>query len=78
MYFIDSSIGLFVKMGKMLKETIWEKRRRKATPQHLQQCFVWFLVGIWHGGNWKYIISSGLLQWFYIVCGKCRNPGWTD
>lgn len=39
--------------------------------------FLWFTVGIWHGGSWKYIIGSGLLHWFYIVCGEISSP-WTD
>ena len=28
---------------------------------------LWFTVGVWHGGDWKYVIGSGLLHWCYIV-----------
>ena len=35
---------------------------------------LWFAVGYWHGGVWKYIIGSGLLHCFYIVSGMIAEP----
>ena len=35
---------------------------------------LWFAVGVWHGGDWKYVIGSGLLHWAYIVCGELLGP----
>ncbi len=35
---------------------------------------LWLTVGIWHGGDWKYVIGSGLLHWFYIVSGQLLTP----
>ena len=68
--------GLFVKMGKMLRNHLGKKKGKQLTTFTAMFC-LWFLVGIWHGGNWKYIIGSGLLHWFYIVCGEVSKP-WLD
>ena len=35
---------------------------------------LWLTVGIWHGGDWKFVIGSGLLHWFYIVSGELLTP----
>ena len=35
---------------------------------------LWFTVGMWHGGSWKYIVGSGLLHCFYIVGGQMMEP----
>lgn len=34
----------------------------------------WFLIGLWHGGSWKYIFGVGL--WFFavIVAGEIFSP----
>ena len=36
---------------------------------------LWLTVGIWHGGDWKYVIGSGLLHWLYIVLEELWAPG---
>ena len=28
---------------------------------------LWFLIGFWHGGAFKFILASGILQFLYIV-----------
>ncbi len=35
---------------------------------------VWLLIGLWHGGDWKFVIGMGL--WFYscIVLGEILSP----
>jgi hypothetical protein len=35
---------------------------------------VWFCVGFWHGGSWKYICSSGLFFFVMIVGGLILDP----
>ena len=43
------------------------KKRGKQFATFAAMFILWFSVGIWHGGAWKYVIGSGLLHWFYIV-----------
>lgn len=63
------------------------KKKGKQYATFAAMFILWLTVGIWHGGDWKFVIGSGLLHWFYIVmeellaptCGrlmeKCRiNP----
>ena len=40
----------------------------------LGMLIVWLLIGLWHGGDWKFIIGMGL--WFYacIVLGEILKP----
>ena len=35
---------------------------------------LWLTVGVWHGGDWKFVIGSGLLHWFYIVMEELLAP----
>ena len=41
---------------------------------YLGMLAVWLLIGLWHGGDWKYILGMGL--WFYacIVLGELLKP----
>lgn len=50
------------------------KKRGKQITTFTGMFVLWFAVGIWHGGDWKYIIGSGLLHWFYIVSGELLEP----
>lgn len=50
------------------------KKRGKQLTTFLAMFILWFTVGAWHGGNWKYIIGSGLLHWSYIVFGELLEP----
>lgn len=43
------------------------KKKGKQYATFAAMFLLWFTVGVWHGGNWKYVIGSGLLHWFYIV-----------
>lgn len=56
----------FVKFGQKLKTKCGKKAARKI-PVYLAMFFLWFTIGFWHGGLWKYIIGSGLLHCFYMV-----------
>lgn len=65
--------SFFMKLNKDMKKKLGKKRGKQLTT--FSGMFVlWFIVGIWHGGDWKYIIGSGLLHWFYIVSGELLNP----
>lgn len=65
--------SLFAKLGKRLRARFGKKRGKQLTT-FAGMFLLWFTVGIWHGGDWKYVIGSGLLHWFYIVCGELLAP----
>lgn len=46
------------------------KKLGKLFSTFVAMFILWFTVGIWHGGDWKYVIGSGLLHWLYIVFGQ--------
>lgn len=64
---------LFVRIGEKAKQRLGKKRGKKV-PLYLGMVILWFTVGMWHGGAWKYIIGSGLLHCFYIVFGQILEP----
>lgn len=53
------------------------KKTGKKIATFVPMFLLWFAVGMWHGGAWKFIIGSGLLHWCYIVCGELLTPLWT-
>ncbi|MDD6203107.1 MAG: MBOAT family protein [Lachnospiraceae bacterium] len=63
----------FMNLPKKWKERIGKKPAKKITT-FLALFILWFCVGLWHGGAWKYIFGSGLLHWFYIVSGELLEP----
>ena len=63
----------FARTGKRLRERFGKKRGKQLTT-FFAMFLLWFTVGIWHGGSWKYVIGSGLLHWAYIVCGELLAP----
>ena len=63
----------FSKLGKKCREKFGKKRGKQLTT-FIAMFILWFTVGIWHGGEWKFVIGSGLLHWFYIVMGELLNP----
>lgn len=65
--------SFFTKLGKKLRNRFGKKRGKQLTT-FAGMFLLWFTVGIWHGGNWKYVIGSGLLHWLYIVCGELMAP----
>ncbi len=63
----------FASLGKNMKQRFGKKRGKQFTT-FIAMFVLWFTVGIWHGGDWKYVIGSGLLYWFYIVMGELLTP----
>ena len=56
-----------------LKNRLGKKKGKQLTT-FIAMFILWFTVGVWHGGDWKYVIGSGLLHWFYIVTGEILTP----
>lgn len=65
--------SIFTRLGRYNKEKFGKKRGKQFTT-FFAMLILWFTVGLWHGGAWKYIIGSGLLHWFYIVTGEVLEP----
>ena len=65
--------SFFTKLSKDMRKKFGKKRGKQITT-FAGMFLLWFSVGIWHGGDWKYIIGSGLLHWFYIVSGELLEP----
>ncbi len=63
----------FTALGKKLRGR-FGKKRGKQLATFSAMFLLWFTVGIWHGGDWKFVIGSGLLHWAYIVCGELLAP----
>lgn len=64
---------LFVRIGDTAKKRLGKKKGKKVSVW-IGMVVLWFMMGIWHGGSWKYIIGSGLLHCFYIVGGQIMEP----
>lgn len=57
-------------------------KKGKKIPIFISMFILWLTIGIWHGGAYKYILASGILQFIFIffeditnsVNKKCRFP----
>ncbi|MCI2049105.1 MAG: MBOAT family protein [Lachnospiraceae bacterium] len=67
--------GLFTRLGKANRERFGRKAGKQLTT-FTAMFILWLSVGLWHGGNIKYVIGAGLLHWFYIVFGEVTLPFW--
>lgn len=65
--------GLFTNLNQSLKKK-YGKKRGKQYATFAAMFILWLTVGIWHGGDWKFVIGSGLLHWFYIVMEELLAP----
>lgn len=63
----------FRNMGKSLKKSLGKKAARQI-PTYLGMLILWIVIGLWHGGAWKYILGEGM--WFFacIVLGQLMEP----
>lgn len=64
---------LFTNLNQSLKKK-FGKKRGKQYATFAAMFVLWLTVGIWHGGDWKFVIGSGLLHWFYIVMEELLAP----
>ncbi len=62
------SSGL-VALGNYSKKKLGKKQGKKI-PVYLAMFVLWFAMGLWHGGDWKYIVGEGFWYWFIIVIGQ--------
>lgn len=67
--------NFFMELPGKLKPRFGKKTAKKITT-FLAMFILWFAVGLWHGGSWKYIIGSGMIPWIYIVGGELAEPLW--
>lgn len=58
---------------KWLKKHVG-KKASKQLPSYLGMLCVWILIGLWHGGAWKYILGEGMWFWLCIVLGQVLAP----
>lgn len=65
--------GLWRKMTKWIKAH-WGKKAAKQIPSYLGMLCVWLLIGLWHGGDWKYILGMGLWFWLLITLSQVLEP----
>ncbi len=67
--------NFFMELPGKLKLRFGKKTAKKITT-FSAMFILWFAVGLWHGGSWKYIIGSGMIPWIYIVGGELLEPVW--
>lgn len=68
-----------LRTGAWRKLTKWAKahlgkKAAKQLPSYLGMLCVWLLMGLWHGGGWKYILGQGLWFWAMIVLSQIFEP----
>ena len=62
-------------LSKFLKTKLGKKNRyAKMIPTWCGMLVVWFTVGFWHGGQWKYIFGGGLFFFAMIAGGQLLEP----
>ncbi|MBO7600685.1 MAG: MBOAT family protein [Lachnospiraceae bacterium] len=49
-------------------------KQGKKIPSYIAMLAVWFLMGLWHGNSWKYVVGEGLWFWLIIVLGQVFEP----
>ena len=65
--------NFFTNLNRSWRERFGRIRGKQYTT-FAAMFILWLTVGIWHGGDWKFVIGSGLLHWFYIVMEELLAP----
>lgn len=65
--------ALTSRFGKATKK-LFGKKAGKDIILYSAMLVVWFCVGFWHGGSWKYIFGSGLFFFIMITGGLILQP----
>ena len=63
----------FMNMPQKWKDKLGKKKAKQYTT-FIAMAILWFAVGLWHGGAWKYIWGTGLLQCIYIIISELCTP----
>jgi D-alanyl-lipoteichoic acid acyltransferase DltB (MBOAT superfamily) len=50
------------------------KKAARSAPTYLGLLILWFAIGFWHGGTWKYIFGAGLFFYAMIALGMLFEP----
>ncbi len=61
------------KLNKSLKNRFSKKFAKKASL-YFSMLIMWILIGAWHGGEYKFIIGSGFIQFIYIFLEDILTP----
>lgn len=61
--------GLWKRMTKWIRAHLG-KKAAKRIPNDLGMLCVWLLIGLWHGGDWKFILGMGLWFWCCIALSR--------
>lgn len=63
----------FQKIGNACRKRLG-KKRGKNIPTYIGLFIIWLIIGIWHGGTYRYLFAAGILPCFYLVTGQVLNP----
>ncbi len=61
------------KLNKSLRNRFGKKFGKKASL-YFSMLIMWILIGAWHGGEYKFIIGSGFIQFIYIFLEDMLTP----
>lgn len=50
------------------------KKVARQFPSFFAMLCVWILMGLWHGGDWKFIVGMGVYFWSLIVLSQIFAP----
>ncbi|MEG0616447.1 MAG: MBOAT family O-acyltransferase [Oscillospiraceae bacterium] len=64
---------LFAQTGKLLAKPFGRKASNKITT-YVGMLILWFLLGLWHGASWNFVIGTGILHWGYMVLADISAP----
>ena len=64
---------LLVKVGIQCKKQ-FGKKIGKNIPTYLGLFLLWGMIGLWHGGTFKWMLASGLLPFSYILMSETLGP----
>ena len=58
-------------MSKKLRR---QPKAIKQIPTYLGTLILWLMMGLWHGGAWKYVLGQGLWFWSCTVLAQVFEP----